>query len=109
VFGSEFSHNQGGTAIASFFDEIAFVRNENSWNPETEILNAVRPMGLTTGAPLICFSSPYGRRGEAWEAYRRHYGPQGDRLILVAQAASRVMKPGAQRKGDCARVRAGPG
>src|SRR5690606_9806414 len=28
------------------------------------------------------------RRGELWETYRRHHGPEGDRLILVAQGPS---------------------
>ena len=38
-------------------------------------------------------SSPYARRGELWNAYNRHFGPNGDPMILVAQAPSRVMNP----------------
>jgi hypothetical protein len=47
----------------------------------------------TTGGPLIAISSPYSRRGELWTTYDRHFGPKGDRLVLVAKAPSRVMNP----------------
>src|SRR6516164_9681110 len=43
--------------------------------------------------PLIIITSPYARKGEGWDVYRRHYGPQGDPLILVAQGASRDFNP----------------
>ena len=33
------------------------------------------------------------RRGELWNIYRQHYGPNGDPLILVAQGASRDFNP----------------
>jgi len=89
---------RGGTAVAILGDEIAFWRNETSANPDTEILGAARPMLLTTGGPLICISSPYARRGELWNAFRQNYGSQGDKLILVARAASRVVNPGLSEK-----------
>ena len=82
---------RGGTAIAILGDEVAFWRNEATSNPDTEILGAARPMLATTGGPLICISSPYSRRGELWNAFRRDHGPLGDRLVLVAKAPSRVM------------------
>jgi hypothetical protein len=75
-------------------DEAAFwFSDEVSANPDTEILNAVRPGLATTQGPLFIISSPYARRGEVWEAYRRHFGPNGDPLVLLAQAPSRVMNP----------------
>ena len=64
-----------------------------SANADTEILNAVRPGLATTGGPLIIASSPYARRGVLWDTHRRHYGPQGDPLILVAQGTSRDFNP----------------
>jgi hypothetical protein len=33
------------------------------------------------------------RRGELWQLYQRHYGPNGDERILIAQGASRVFNP----------------
>jgi hypothetical protein len=72
-------------------DEIAFWRSDDSANPDKEIINAIRPAMATLGGRLVALSSPYARRGELWETYKRHFGKEGD--ILVAQAPSRVMNP----------------
>jgi hypothetical protein len=42
---------------------------------------------------LIAISSPHARRGALWSAYQRHYGSNGDPLILVAQGSSRNLNP----------------
>jgi len=84
---------RGGTAVAIIADEAAFWRNENTANPDTEILNAGRPMLASTGGPLIVISSPYGRRGEVSNAFRRYYGATADPLILVAKGSSRTFNP----------------
>jgi hypothetical protein len=77
-----------------FADEAAFwPADEWSSNPDVEILNAVRPGLATTQGPLIIASSPYGRKGVLFESFKRHHGPDGDPLILVAQAASRELNP----------------
>ena len=47
----------------------------------------------TTRGPLIAISSPYARKGALWETYRRHFGPDGDPSILVAQGTSRDFNP----------------
>jgi hypothetical protein len=88
------------TALAIIADEIAFWFNEadGSVNTDEAILNAVRPSLATTGGPFIGITSPYSRRGEAWETYRRHYGPKGDPLVLVAQGASRELNPSLPQK-----------
>jgi hypothetical protein len=74
-------------------DECAFWLSDESANPDVEILNAARPALATTQGPLIAISSPYARRGALWETYRRHYGPEGDPMILVAQGATRDFNP----------------
>jgi hypothetical protein len=53
----------------------------------------VRPALATTGGPLMLISSPYSKRGELFGLWKRHYGPLGDPLILVAQGASRTFNP----------------
>lgn len=72
-------------------DEIAFWRSDDSANPDKEIINAIRPAMATLGGRLVALSSPYARRGELWETYKRHFGREGE--ILVAQAPSRTMNP----------------
>src|SRR3984885_1764084 len=63
------------SVAAALCDEIAFWRSDESTNPDTEILAALRPaMATIPNAMLLCASSPYARRGSLWDAYRRYYG-----------------------------------
>jgi hypothetical protein len=94
VRSASFRRLRGPTYIAVIADEAAFwFSDEFSANADTEILNAVRPGLATTGGPLIIASSPYARRGVLFETHKRHYGPDGDPLILVAQGTSREFNP----------------
>ena len=84
---------RGYTVVAAINDEIAIWRNDESANPDREVLDAQRPaMATIPGALLLCISSPYARRGAMWEAYRDHYGKDGD-PVLVWQADTRTMNP----------------
>jgi hypothetical protein len=75
-------------------DESGFwYSNEDSSNPDSAILDAVRPGLATTRGPLILISSPYARRGVLWDAFRKNYGPNGDPAILVAKGSSREFNP----------------
>jgi len=93
VRSASFRTIRGITAVAAICDELAIWRSDDSANPDREILKALRPSLATTGGPLICISSPHAKRGELYGAFRRHYGPGGDPLILVAKAPSRAMNP----------------
>jgi hypothetical protein len=93
VRSASFRRIRGATCVAVLTDEVAFYKSEDSANPDVEILNAARPSLATTSGPLIAISSPYARKGALWEAYRKHYGPDGDPGILVAQGASRDFNP----------------
>jgi hypothetical protein len=71
-------------------DEMAFwMDGETSTNPADEILAAVRPGLATTSGPLIAASSPHAKSGELYDAFRLHYGAQGDPAILVAKGTTR--------------------
>ncbi len=84
---------RGYTIVAALLDEIAFWRGDDSANPDSEILAALRPaMATVPGAMLFGASSPYARRGVLYDAYREHYGKDGD-PVLVWQAPTRVMNP----------------
>ena len=64
VHTANFRAIRGYTVIAAICDEIAFWRSEESANPDTEILNGLRPgMATVPEALLLCISSPYARRG----------------------------------------------
>src|SRR5262245_36718675 len=94
VRSASFRRLRGPTYAAVICDEAAFwFSDEFSANADIEILNAVRPGLATTRGPLIIASSPYARRGEVWEAFRKNYGAEGDRLVLVVKGASRTFNP----------------
>ena len=54
---ANFKTIRGITAVAVINDEIAFWSVEGFANPDSEILDAVRPALATTGGPLISISS----------------------------------------------------
>jgi hypothetical protein len=92
VHTASFRSTRGYSCVACLCDEIAFWPvDESSAAPDIEVLSAIRPtMSTIPGAMLLCASSPYARRGALWDAHRRHYGKDGD-PILVWQAATREM------------------
>ena len=94
IHASSFRSVRGYTCAAVICDEIAFWPTDATGaNPDVEILNALRPRMVTIpGALLLCISSPYARRGALWDAYRQHYGRDGD-PVLVWQADTRSMNP----------------
>ena len=88
---ASFRSVRGYTLAAVIADEIAFWFTDGA-NPDREIIQAVRPALATLDGKLIAMSSPYAKRGELWNVYKRHYGTDSDR-VLVAQAPSRTMNP----------------
>ena len=96
---ASFRRVRGYTCAAVICDEVAFwPTDEAGANPDGEILKALRPrMTTIPGAMLIAISSPYARRGALWEAYRKHYGQDGD-PVLVWQAPTTAMNPASTRK-----------
>jgi hypothetical protein len=94
VHTANFRSIRGRTILAAICDEIAFWRSDESANPDTEIVNAIKPAMMTVpgGGLLLCISSPYARRGVLWEAYRDHFGHDGDPK-LVWQADTQAMNP----------------
>jgi hypothetical protein len=91
---ASFRTARGYTVIAALCDEIAYWRSdETSANPDSEIINAIRPaMATIPGAMLLCASSPYARRGELWSHFRRYHG-KDDAPCLVWHADTKTMHP----------------
>jgi hypothetical protein len=90
---SNYRSIRGYTVAACLCDEIGFWMDDNSANPASEILAAVRPaMSTIPSALLLAFSSPYARRGPLFENYRDHFG-KDDSPVLVWQAPTREMNP----------------
>lgn len=89
---ASFRSTRGYTLVAALCDEIGYWPvDETSSEPDVEVLNALRPgMSTVPGAMLLCASSPYARKGALWTAHQRHFGRDGD-PILVWQADTRAM------------------
>jgi hypothetical protein len=91
---ASFRAARGYSFAAVLCDEVAFWRSdETSANPDVEILRALRP-GLASipGSMLLIASSPYAKRGELYNAYRRHFG-RDDARVLVWKADTQTMNP----------------
>ena len=91
VLTASFRTVRGRTIVASLNDEIAFWRtDEDTANPDSEIIGALRPaMATVPGAVILKASSPYAQRGVLWDDYQKHFGK--DTATLVWQAATRTM------------------
>jgi hypothetical protein len=85
---------RGRSVCVAILDELAFWRDDESANPDSEVLNAIRASMATFGgdAMVIAGSSPYSRRGVLWDAWKRYFG-QDDPRNLVWQASTRTMNP----------------
>lgn len=88
---SDFRSLRGFTAVACIVDEIAYLNIEGA-RPDTEVIRALRTRLVSTGGPLLCIGSPYAKRGELYNTFKRHFG-QDESEILVWQAPSKVMNP----------------
>ena len=85
---------RGRSVCVAVLDELAFWRDDDSANPDAEVMNAIRASMATFGsdAMVIAGSSPYARRGVLWDAFRRWHG-KDDARNLVWQAPTRTMNP----------------
>jgi hypothetical protein len=100
---------RGYTIVAALLDELAFWPTaEDAAEPDIEVLNAIKPgMASIPGSMLLCASSPYARRGSLWDAHRKHFGKDGD-PVLVWQADTRSMNPTVRQSVIDAAVEADP-
>lgn len=82
---------RGRTLLAVLFDEACFYRDSESASSDVELYRAAMPGLATTGGMLIGISSPYWRKGLMYNKWKRHYGQDGD--ILVVQGATADFNP----------------
>jgi hypothetical protein len=66
---------RGYTIPAIIADEVAFWRSDDSAEPDTEVLDALRGGMLTIKDPLLLvLSTPYARKGELYKAHQDYFG-----------------------------------
>ena len=93
VYAASFRAVRGYVVPCVVLDEMAFLRSDESANPDSEIIAASTPNQLTCAQPLLLgSSSPYAKRGELYKAYKDFFGIAGAK-VLVWKAATREMNP----------------
>lgn len=92
VYASNFRSTRGSSYAAAIVDEIAFLRNDESANPDIEIIRALKPGLMTLNGSLVCLSSPYMRKGVLFAAHKKHFGNNASRALYV-QGDSRTFNP----------------
>jgi hypothetical protein len=82
---------RGRTLLCVIFDEVAYWLDERSARPDKETYRAITPGLATLPGMLIGISSPYAKSGLLFEKYSKHYGRDGD--VLVIKAPTRALNP----------------
>lgn len=83
---------RGHSLLCAIVDELAFFGIEEATRSDQELIRAIRPGLANTNGKLLCISSPYGKRGFAYNTHKRHHGNPKSKT-LVWQAPSRMMNP----------------
>jgi hypothetical protein len=83
---------RGRTLVGCILDEVAFMRDDTSAMPDTEVYRAVLPALATTNGMLIGISTPFRKLGLLYQKHHEHFGIDDDD-VLVVQGDSRTFNP----------------
>jgi hypothetical protein len=90
---ASFRSVRGRTVVAALLDELAFWQSDESANPDSEVIAAIRPsMSTIPDSMLLLSSSPYARRGALYQSHSAHFGKEDD-PVLVFQAPTALVNP----------------
>jgi hypothetical protein len=93
VISASIAAPRGRAYALVIIEEAAFLPQDQSANPDVELLRAVRPaLARVPGSLLVVISSPYARRGVPWQAWQRYHG-QPDSDVVFVQAATLALNP----------------
>ena len=85
-----------GYAAASgpIVDEVCFfgLDAESKVRSDTELIRAIKPALATTKGRLICISSPYAKKGWAFNQWKKYFG-NNDGKVLIWNCPSKTMNP----------------
>jgi hypothetical protein len=89
---------RGRAYVLAIVEEAAFLPNDESANPDVELLRALRPaLARVPGSLLAVVSSNYARRGVLWTAWQKYHG-QPDNDVVLVQAATLELNPTFDRR-----------
>lgn len=86
---------RGYTVVAALADEIAFWPTDpDSAKQDKKVMRALRPSMLgIKNSMIVMLSSPYAKRGELYESYRKGYGQDDQTRLFVWNADTLSMRP----------------
>lgn len=89
---NSFRSVRGRSILCAILDETAFWLDENSANPDEEVLTAIKPaLARLPGSIVIGISTPYRKKGLLWKKFKQHFGKDGD--VLVIRGSTRQLNP----------------
>lgn len=89
---NSFRSVRGRPILCAVLDEISFWRDESSANPDEETYKAIKPaLASIPGSMIIGISSPYRKSGLLYSKFKKHFGQDGD--VLVIKAPTRALNP----------------
>ncbi len=93
IITNNFRSIRGRAVLLAIFDECAFYKDELSSAPDEELYRAITPAlaSLSPGSMIIGISSPFRKSGLLYSKYKKHFGQDGD--VLVVQAPTRTLNP----------------
>lgn len=85
---------RGYTVVGAAVDEVSFWSDEESANPDTEVLIALRAaMASVPEAMLVGLTTTYAKRGEVGRIYDKHFGNDESAAVLVVKGPTLTMNP----------------
>lgn len=90
---ADFGTIRGETVWLAIADELAYFYIEGTANPDVEILNALRPALASLHGQLCVISSPYAKRGELWNNYKKYFGNIDALWMLFCKGPSKLFNP----------------
>lgn len=98
VISSSIASPRGRSYALAIVEEAAFLPQDQSANPDVELLRALRPaLARVPSSLLAVVSSPYARRGILWQAWQRHQSQPAPDVLLV-QAPTLELNPTFDRR-----------
>jgi len=92
ILTGDFKSVRSFTQICVTVDEAAFfgLTEESKVRSDTELFRAIKPSVSTVNGKVIAISSPYSRRGWCYKTYKRYFG-NNEGKTLVVNAPSRTL------------------
>lgn len=91
VHPASFRSVRGRTVLAAILDEVSFWADEDAALSDREALRALVPSLATTSGLIVGISSPYRKTGVLYDKHKRHFGQDGD--VLVVQGPTLIFNP----------------